>query len=72
MAFDGQANTGDDLGEKVQEKRLVWIGEPAVGAGGMILAILFEIMDRYGEEALQWISVTGTDLDRMCSRLFPC
>ncbi|WP_330178454.1 N-6 DNA methylase [Candidatus Vondammii sp. HM_W22] len=63
---------GSDFDHLAERKRLIRMQEPAVGAGGMVLAFLAEILERQGPEAIKWISVTGIDLDRMCCRLFPC
>ncbi len=65
-------NIGPELGHKIKEERLIRVCEPCVGAGGMLLALLSEMLEQEGQEGLRWISLTGIDLDRMCSRLYPC
>jgi hypothetical protein len=52
--------------------RLIRICEPAVGAGGMVLAALDHICALNGPEALAWVSVTGIDIDRRCVRMYAC
>lgn len=51
--------------------RLIRISDPAVGAGGMLLAALDHIAVKHGPEALAWISITGIDIDRRCARMYP-
>ncbi len=67
-----QISIGSELVDLASEQRLMRFSEPAVGAGGMVLAFLAEVLLQQGPEALRWVSVTGVDLDRMCSRMYPC
>jgi len=53
------------------EPRLIRINDPAVGAGGLLLATLEVISKKHGSELLRWISLTGIDVDRRCVRMFP-
>ena len=52
--------------------RVLRISDPAVGAGGLLLASLDHIATRQGVDALKWISITGIDVDHLCARMFPC
>jgi len=38
----------------------------------MLLAVLEHIFNSQGVEALRWISLTGIDIDSLCSRMYPC
>ncbi len=52
--------------------RLTRICDPAVGAGGLMLAAANHIFETHGPEALKLVSFTGVDIDRRCARMFPC
>lgn len=45
------------------------LGDPACGAGVMLLAGLSTLRERYGDAVLRHWSVTGIDIDRMCARM---
>ena len=53
------------------EPRLIRVSDPAVGAGGMLLAAMAIILENCSPEALKWFSLTGIDIDRRCARMFP-
>jgi hypothetical protein len=69
--FMAQLSIGDVQIDPAEEK-LIRICEPAVGAGGMVLAVLDHICKLNGPEALAWVSVTGIDIDRRCVRMYAC
>jgi len=52
--------------------RLTRICDPAVGAGGLLLASANHICDTHGPEALALVSLTGVDIDWRCARMYPC
>lgn len=56
----------------LESPAVVRICDPAVGAGGMLLAALEHVVNMQGAEALHWVSVTGVDIDLFCARMFPC
>ena len=56
----------------LEHPRVARISDPAVGAGGLLLAGLDHIATSQGVDALRWVSITGVDIDGLCSRMFPC
>lgn len=56
----------------LESPSVIRISDPAVGAGGLLLASLDYIAESQGVEALRWISITGIDIDGLCARMFPC
>jgi hypothetical protein len=61
---------GDEL--ELSENKLCRIIDPCCGGGIMLLAATHHIMTLHDSKALRCISLTGIDLDRICSRLAPC
>jgi len=57
---------------KLESPSVIRISDPAVGAGGLLLAGLDHVAVSQGVDALRWISITGVDIDGLCARMFPC
>ncbi len=58
--------------EPLPSDRLTRICDPAVGAGGLLLATANHVCDTHGPEALELVSLTGVDVDWRCARMYPC
>ena len=59
-------------GTEATEKALIRVCDPACGSGAMMLAFAQHIVETHGTAALKNYSFTGIDLDRFCTRIFPC
>lgn len=46
--------------------------DPACGSGVMMLSFANHVLENCGADALKNISLSGIDLDRLCSRMAPC
>jgi hypothetical protein len=57
---------------EIPRDRLTTVCDPAVGAGGMLLAAADIVLMEHGPDALEWLSFTGVDIDRRCARMYPC